>query len=265
MLFTHKEVIIIDPATAKIVLQVAIQVLKDEETRKRVIAIALTPIISIVMILSMAYYILTNPIEFLKSQFGNDTDVVYAQNLQNEYGYFGDGAVIDITGDYVDSEIPLFIQWDKRWGNYSYGRSGTIGSSGCGPTSLAMVIVGLNKDTTVNPKVVADWSYANGHRVEGVGTAWSLFPAGARKWGFNCEELSVSVSQISQKLREGKVLIASMGPGHFTRGGHFIVLRGITESGKILVNDPNSREKSNQEWSASLVVSEAKGAWAFWK
>ncbi|MGN0515911.1 MAG: hypothetical protein ACI4IO_02945, partial [Eubacterium sp.] len=99
--------------------------LKDEETRKRVIAIALTPIISVVMILSMAYYILTNPIEFLKSQFGNDTDVVYAQNLQNEYGYFGDGAVIDITGDYVDSEIPLFIQWDKRWGNYSYGRSGT--------------------------------------------------------------------------------------------------------------------------------------------
>lgn len=29
-----------------------------------------------------------------------------------------------------------------------------------------------------------------------------------------------------------------MGKGHFTNNGHFIVLRGITENGKILVNDP---------------------------
>ena len=128
-----------------------------------------------------------------------------------------------------------------------------------------MVVVGLTGDTTVNPKVVADWSYANGHRVEGIGTAWSLFPAGARKWDIRCEELSVSASQISQKLREGKVVITSMGKGHFTNNGHFIVLRGITESGKILVNDPNSREKSNKEWSVSIIVSEAKGAWTFSK
>ena len=62
-----------------------------------------------------------------------------------------------------------------------------------------------------------------------------------------------------KKLREGKVVITSMGKGHFTNNGHFIVLRGITENGKILVNDPNSREKSNKEWSVSIIVSEAKG------
>ena len=56
-----------------------------------------------------------------------------------------------------------------------------------------------------------------------------------------------------------------MGKGHFTNNGHFIVLRGITENGKILVNDPNSREKSNKEWSVSIIVSEAKGAWSFSK
>lgn len=247
-------------------IQLAIQVVTDEETRKKVIAVILIPVISVVMILSMAYYILTNPLDFLSSLFnGDETSTAYAQSMQDNYGYIGTDAVIDITGDYAESHIPLFIQWDKRWGNYAYGRSGTIGSSGCGPTSLAMVVVGLTGDTTVNPKVVADWSYANGHRVEGVGTAWSLFPAGATKWGINCEELLVSSSQISQKLREGKTIIASMGKGHFTSNGHFIVLRGITGNGKILVNDPNSREKSNQEWSVSIIVNEAKGVWAFWK
>ena len=266
VLFLYREVITISAAATKVLIQLAIQVITDEETRKKVLAIALTPIISVVLILSMAYYILTNPIDFLSSLFGGDSiSTSYAQALQDNYGYIGSDAVIDISGEYTESQTPLFIQWDKRWGNYSYGKSGTIGSSGCGPTSLAMVVVGLTGDTTVNPKVVADWSYANGHRVEGIGTAWSLFPAGARKWDIRCEELSVSASQISQKLREGKAVITSMGKGHFTNNGHFIVLRGITENGKILVNDPNSREKSKKEWSVSIIVSEAKGAWAFSK
>ena len=168
----------ISATAAKVLIQLAIQVVTDEETRKKVIAVALIPVISVVMILSMAYYILTNPLDFLSSLFGGDaTNTAYAQALQDDYGYIGTDAVIDITGDYVESQTPLFIQWDKRWGNYAYGRSGTIGSSGCGPTSLSMVVVGLTGDTTVNPKVVSDWSAANGHRVEGVGTAWSLFPA----------------------------------------------------------------------------------------
>lgn len=256
----------ISATAAKVLIQLAIRVATDEQTRKRVLAIVLTPVISVVMILSMAYYILTNPLDFLSGLFGADSvSTSYAQSLQDNYGYIGSDAVIDISGEYTESQIPLFIQWDKRWGNYAYGKSGTIGSSGCGPTSLAMVVVGLTGDTSVNPKVVADWSYAKGHRVEGVGTAWSLFPAGAANWGITCEELSVNASQISQKLRAGKVIIASMGKGHFTNNGHFIVLRGITESGKILVNDPNSKEKSNREWNVSIIVSEAKGAWAFSK
>ena len=264
-LIFFQEVVTIDPATAKLVAQIAIQVVKDEETRKRIIAIALIPIISVVMILSMAYYIVTNPIEVLSNLFNNEEHTVYAQNLQSEYGYIGGDAVIDISGEYSASEIPLFIQWDTRWKNFPYGKSGTIGSSGCGPTSLAMVVVGLTGDTNINSKTMADWSYAHGHRVEGVGSAWSLFPAGARNWGLKCEELSPSASVLSAKLREGKTIIASMGRGHFTNNGHFIVLRGITESGKILVNDPNSREKSQQEWSASIVANEAKCAWALWK
>lgn len=255
----------IDPATVKMITKVAIQIVTDEETRKKAIAITLIPVISVVMTLSFAYYLLTNPIEVLDNLFNNQAHIVYAQNLQSEYGYIGGDAIIDISGEYVENEIPLFLQTDRRWKNFPYGRSGTIGSSGCGPTSIAMVVVGLTGDTTVNPKVVADWSYANGHRYEGVGTSWSLFPAYAETISITCEELSISATSISSELREGKVLIASMGRGHFTNEGHFIVLKGITDSGKILVNDSNSTSHSNQEWSISIIVREAKGAWAFSK
>ncbi len=256
---------IIDPVTAKIVVQAAINMLKDKETRRRVLTIALTPVISVVLILTMAYYLLTTPLEYLSEIFQTETDVTYARALQEEYGYISDGETIDISGDYEDSEVPLFIQWDSRWGNCRYGNSDTIASSGCGPTAFAMVTAALTGDTSVNPKVMAEWSAERGYCVAGVGTSWELFPAGARNWGFRCEELSVSSAQIADRLRQGKILIASMGKGHFTNQGHFIVLRGITDAGHVLINDPNSREKSKKAWSMSIIVGEAKGVWAFGK
>lgn len=48
-----------------------------------------------------------------------------------------------------------------------------------------------------------------------------------------------------QALREGKVVIAMMGQNSiFTSGQHFIVLTGLNEAGKILVNDPNRNNYS---------------------
>lgn len=45
-----------------------------------------------------------------------------------------------------------------------------------------------------------------------------------------------------QALREGKVVIALMGQNSvFTSGQHFIVLTGVNEAGKIMVNDPNRK------------------------
>lgn len=44
--------------------------------------------------------------------------------------------------EYEEGKIPLFIQWDRRWGYASYGDS-LIGVAGCGPVCLSMVAVGL--------------------------------------------------------------------------------------------------------------------------
>ena len=63
--------------------------------------------------------------------------------------------------------------------------------------------------------------------------------------------------KIIDALAEGKLVIALMGPGHFTVSGHFIVLRGITSEGKVLVADPISVRKTGMEWDMRIVLTEA--------
>ena len=171
--------------------------------------------------------------------------------------------------------IPLFHQWDERWGGYEYGAGtgGTIASSGCGPTSMAMIITGLrgdmssfdtNGDSIADPLEVANYSVAHGHRIAGSGTSWTLFPDAAAKAGLNCRAYSPSqYSQVYEELKNGNPVISSMGPGHFTREGHFIVLAGLLESGMVKVNDPNRQECSDTPWDISLIASEARQFWAF--
>ncbi|HHV30710.1 MAG TPA: hypothetical protein GXX73_14230 [Clostridium sp.] len=155
-----------------------------------------------------------------------------------------------------DSKIPLFFQFDARWGNASYGSS-TIKSGGCGPTCLSMVVVGLT-GRNVTPLDVANWSVANGHRAEGQGSYWSLMTAGGKYYGLQVEAISrKNPSRIADELSKGNPIIAAMGPGHFTKAGHFIVLRGIDADGNVYVNDPASAERSKKVWSLGIICGES--------
>ena len=51
-----------------------------------------------------------------------------------------------------------------------------------------------------------------------------------------------------------------MGPGTFTKGGHYIVLRGLDANGNVIVADPASRERSNTTYPASIFEAEANGS-----
>lgn len=148
-----------------------------------------------------------------------------------------------------------------------YGRTNTIAGAGCGPTSLAICVSTLTNKTVLPPEI-CDWSVKTGHRCEGSGSYHSLIPDGAAHYGVPCRGIGQSKTELVKALQEGKLVIAIMSAGHFTRGGHFIVLRGITDSGKILVADCASYERSQQEWDLSIFLAECnKGAAAggpFW-
>ncbi|WP_343344262.1 C39 family peptidase [Terrisporobacter petrolearius] len=167
-----------------------------------------------------------------------------------------------VRKDYKKGKIPLFIQWDERWGYEKYG-SDFIAVNGCGPTSLAMVAVGLTGNTKINPKVVADYSNDKGYLVEGVGTNWDLMTYGARNFKIAGREISLSKESILQTLRKGQPIIVSMGPGEFTTAGHYIVLTGVNANNKIIVNDPDSKLRSKKTWDINIFLKEAKNLWAF--
>lgn len=169
---------------------------------------------------------------------------------------------INILKDYTKGTFPLFIQWDERWGYNQYGDN-YMAINGCGPTTLAMVIVGLTGNTDINPKVVADFSYDQRYYVQNVGTSWGLMTEGASAFGIKGEEIPLSEKKILATLREGQPIIASMGPGTFTTSGHFVLMTGVTKDGQIIVNDSDSKIRSNQTWDLDVFMQEAKNLWKF--
>lgn len=163
-------------------------------------------------------------------------------------------------------ELPYFNQYDKRWAYDPYGQS-TIWKSGCGIASMCMILNGLIPDLNLLPPELANWSNSNGYYIYGSGTAWSIFPRLAKDYGLNIKNLSRDNPQsILNELSKGHPIVVSVSPGHFTNGGHFIVLRGITPDGQIIVSDPASLERSQKTWDYSIILTESStlSPYSFW-
>ncbi|MCI8464481.1 MAG: hypothetical protein HFI63_01290 [Lachnospiraceae bacterium] len=173
------------------------------------------------------------------------------------------GGTIDLSGEYTEGEIPLFIQWDKRWGYETYGDD-LMALSGCGPVCLSMVYVGLTGDTTMNPKAMAEFSSKNGYYLENVGTSWELMSSGAKLLGLSWKNPALHQAEIFAELDAGHPLICSMQPGDFTTTGHFIVIYG-RKGENLLIHDPNSPERSAKEWPYNQVESQIKNIWSYSK
>ena len=149
------------------------------------------------------------------------------------------------------NSVPYFCQrnYSNVYGSTCEG-SPTISSSGCGPTSMAMVLSYYKKST--DPVQVAA-SFEKGHRVCGVGTAYSAFTSssvvkdngmeGDVVWAKTRPDLVISTTkqtEITNYLTNNKPILISVGKSRFTGSGHFMVLTGVNADGSFSLNDPNS-------------------------
>ncbi|MCR2029103.1 C39 family peptidase [Adlercreutzia muris] len=158
-------------------------------------------------------------------------------------------------------EVPFLYQIDSAWADAPY--AGTdVAEAGCGPTCLSMVYVALTGKDDYDPAAMAAFSEAGGYVEDGM-TAWRLMGTGAGELGLASHEVPADRSRILAELGEGRPIICSVGPGDFTTTGHFIVLAGVAEDGRVVVHDPNSPVHSAQTWDVDQIIGQARNFWAF--
>lgn len=151
--------------------------------------------------------------------------------------------------------IVYYNQKDDTWSKRPYG-SDLLGGYGCGPTVMSMVISSFSKQS-VNPEELAKWARENGHWAKKQGSYLSIVQGAADAFGLCAEPIQTpTADSLRRELASGKLVVALMTKGHFTNGGHFILLRGATLEGGILVADPSSRERSLMVWDAQLILNE---------
>lgn len=172
----------------------------------------------------------------------------------------------------VNQQPVLYYQTDPRWKNIPYavkGERATVGGSGCGPTSMAMVIATL-ADNRVTPKTECAWALAHGYKALGHGTYYSYFVPAAARYGLTCTQLNgASIlgnsgsglhAQVLKYLRQGDLIIACMGPGNWTKSGHFVVLWDV-QGDVAYINDPASTLTRRTRGNWSLFRKQVKFYW----
>lgn len=269
----------INPAVLK-AMMTAVNISRSEENRRTTLTTILVPVITILMIAVFVMYVLTSPLSFFASFiFGEELDMI--DDLQKNYGFSQSLGIYEtdyISGssqsyegvEFTDGSttVMYYNQLDLRWTNEPYGTD-EIGTHGCGPTAMAMVISSLTSDT-MDPVAMSQWAYENGGWAPNEGSYHTFIPNCARAWGLPVQGVSKTddMQQIVDALSSGQLVVAIMGPGEFTTGGHYIVLRGVTSTGKILVADPASSIRSGKEYDLSLIVNQSRngagGGGPFW-
>lgn len=162
--------------------------------------------------------------------------------------------------EYIAGYI-YFNQGDSAWNQNGY----CIAKAGCGPTSMAVVITSLT-GKWVTPLDTAIWGYQHGFYSR-EGSAHEMIPAMAAAYGLRCQGAGTDYQAIKKALKAGKPVVCLMGPGYFTRGGHFMVLVAIDNNDCVTVADVGSRTRSAYKYRLADVIAQSKGASAggpFW-
>lgn len=169
---------------------------------------------------------------------------------------------IDLTEEASMDSVPLFVQWDKRWGYEKYSGN-FFAASGCGPTTLSMVVVYLTHNREASPIAVAKYSKEAGYSVDGSGSSWTLISEGCRHYGVKAKTVALDESRMKAELDEGHPIVVNVGPGDFTDTGHFMVITGYDDEG-FSINDPNSIEKSGKRWLFRNISSQIRAVWSMY-
>lgn len=165
-------------------------------------------------------------------------------------------AKCDGESENVNGEFVFYNQNDAEWKDVALGSASlTIGSGGCGPTSMAMIITALT-GRKVTPVETAKFATDNGLIDGNNGSFFSLTEKLATEYGLKATKLSNDAAAISEALKRGSMIhLSGSGSNPWTQGGHFLAIRGITAEGKWLIADSYNLDNNKIEWDPSDILS----------
>ena len=182
----------------------------------------------------------------LANHSGTGTYHLHVYQADNGQMYFLTST--DFTVRRTNYETPYYNQRDGRWGSTRYGYY-TMASTGCVPTSLAMVFSSLTGNEVL-PTAVADYLYNNTVEFNrgGEGTTGRGILMASNQWGMSATVLN-SPSDLTAALQEGHHVLGAVQQNKFSPWGwgtsHELVLKGYS-NGSTYVFDPYNA--SNNGW-----------------
>jgi Sporulation protein and related proteins len=182
-------------------------------------------------------------------------DLKFEDSSFGKIHYFNQGSYRDY---YYSSDVKV------RQYTGSSGNAATIASHGCGPTAMSIVLSSF-ENRTISPITTTERVCALNGCTNG-GTYFSALATLAKEYGYKAEIIDRSArAKVITALESGNALVvARMGPGTFTKGGHYIVLTGTRSDGYISVADPGSNARTETKWfSANLIFEEVQNPSSF--
>lgn len=157
----------------------------------------------------------------------------------------------------------FYKQTDSRWFNYSCstkdGGKPTLGAHGCGATTCANVLSVL-KGSKWTPKRLFKWACVNGYMTSNQGLYWGGIVAMLKLGGVSKVKETTSDEEARKALDHGDWVIALMGKGNWTNGGHFVLAYELKD-GFVHVSDPASFASGRAKAPWSLMASQNIKYW----
>ena len=175
----------------------------------------------------------------------------YGTSTFNDYNVYLDTAL---------GPMPYYNQHDSHWASYLYGGQDSISKYGCGPTTAAMIVSAFgNVNGSITPKEMSNWSAAYGYFAPKSGSYHDYIPAVLSAFDLVVDSVQDrSPANIANLLNNGHILVALMGKGALTNGGHFIIITKQNANGSISIADPNSYPNSQKDWDPAQIMRELK-------
>lgn len=141
------------------------------------------------------------------------------------------------------SPVPFYKQGAAEWGTQPFG-NGTLASDACCPTAIAMAVSYLKGKRITPAEVAARYDNDIYRNKEQGSYGGKMCMAAGLDYGLKVEAGvdSLSGAEIRTALESGAVIVMSMKPdnggGRYATVYHYVTLAGLTEDGRVIVNNP---------------------------